>query len=208
MNPPLAPSIPSTRLLKSLLATGLVFSLLGLAACSKQEETPGQKLDEAIEKSQQAASEAVSAMQEMASDAARTASDTLSNAPLNTEAITQEVQAAKDKLRQAQDEARDAAATIRQGASDAAAAVSRAASGAAAVVDEAMSDIAISTRIRTDFARDSELSAIAIGVETTDGVVTLSGQVPTAAACTRAENLAKTAKGVQSVNNELSVQSQ
>jgi osmotically-inducible protein OsmY len=209
MKPPPDIVHPSARLLKGLAAAGVAISLLGLAACGKQEDTPGQKLDKAIEQTQQAASEAVSAMREMASDASRAASEAatsageaIGDAKLDTDAATHQ---AKEKLRQAEAEAREAASAIRDGASEAATAVRRATSDAAAVVDDAFADTAISTRIRTDFARDSELSAIDIGVETNNGVVTLRGEVPTAAARTRAENLAKTAKGVKSVQNELTV---
>ena len=210
MTPLPAPATPTARLLRSLAAVGLATSLLGLAACGKQEETPGQKLDSAIEKTQEAAKDAATAMRDMASDAARAASEAatsagkaIENPKLDPDAAAQQ---AKDKLQQAKDEAREAATALKQGASEAATAVGRAASDAATAVGGALSDSAISARIRTDFARDSELSAIDIGVETNEGVVTLRGQVPTGAAKSRAENLAKTAKGVKSVQNELTVQ--
>ncbi|ARU05619.1 hypothetical protein CCO03_13835 [Comamonas serinivorans] len=215
--PPTAPARPA-RLGQSLTALGLAVGLLALSACSKPEEpTPGQQLDQAIQQTQDAASQAADALRDLAGDAARAASDAAraaneaaASAGAAIETTRQDTASASgkagDALKQAQQDALAAATALRQSASQAATAVSQAASEAAAAVGDALTDSAISARIRADFARDSELSSIDIGVETHDGVVTLRGTVPTAAAKTRADNLAKTAKGVKSVNNVLNVQ--
>ena len=54
-------------------------------------------------------------------------------------------------------------------------------------------------------AKDKDLSAIKIDVDTQNGVVTLSGPAPTATAKQRASEIARTVKGVSSVNNQLTV---
>ena len=53
--------------------------------------------------------------------------------------------------------------------------------------------------------QDKDLSAIKINVDTKDGVVTLSGPAPTAAAKERAAEIAKNVQDVKSVNNNLVV---
>jgi osmotically-inducible protein OsmY len=52
---------------------------------------------------------------------------------------------------------------------------------------------------------DSRLKLLQINVETFKGVVQLSGFVDSAAAAARAVELARTVKGVKSVNNSLIV---
>lgn len=169
------------RLWPLTLAAAVLFSL---AACSKPEEgTPGQQLDRAIDEAKSAASEADAQLKE----------------------ATQDAQAAAQDLKR---HASDAASSISIAASGAASAVRQAASEAAAAVGEALSDTAIAAHIRDDFGRDSELSAVDLGVEANAGVVTLRGKVPTKALRIRAENLARTTKGVGSVVNEIEVPEQ
>ena len=173
------------RLFPVTLATAI---LLSLAACSKDEGTPGQ-LDKAIGEAKDAASDAMRA----ASDADAKLKDAAQDAKT----------AAQDIKRNAS----DAAGAIST-ASDAASAVKHAASEAATAVGEALSDSAIAAHIRDDFGRDSELSTVDIGVEANAGVVTLRGSVPSKALRIRAENLARTTKGVGSVVNEIQVPAQ
>ncbi len=66
-------------------------------------------------------------------------------------------------------------------------------------------DIAITTSISAALAKDPDLSAIKINVDTKDGAVTLNGPAPTAAARDKAATLAKAVKGVMSVDNKLVV---
>ncbi|MDB5742798.1 MAG: transport-associated protein [Polaromonas sp.] len=70
---------------------------------------------------------------------------------------------------------------------------------------EKMDDMAITTAISAGLAKDPELSALKINVDTKDGAVTLNGSAPTPAAVERAGALAKTFNGVQSVSNKLVV---
>jgi osmotically-inducible protein OsmY len=68
-------------------------------------------------------------------------------------------------------------------------------------------DAAITASISSEFAKDADLSAIKIDVDTKGGNVTLYGSAPTAAARDKATTLAKSIKGVASVSNKLTVKS-
>ena len=74
-------------------------------------------------------------------------------------------------------------------------------------VGATMDDVAITASISAELAKDADLSAIKINVDTKNGVVTLNGPAPTAAAKEKATTLAKAVKGVTSVNNMLVVKS-
>ncbi len=68
-------------------------------------------------------------------------------------------------------------------------------------------DAAITASISAEFAKDADLSAIKIDVDTKNGNVTLYGPAPTAAARDKATILAKSIKGVMSVSNKLTIKS-
>jgi osmotically-inducible protein OsmY len=72
-------------------------------------------------------------------------------------------------------------------------------------VKEYTSDAAITTSVKTAFAKDSTVAATAIGVETLDGIVQLSGFAKSAEEKSRAEVLARQASGVKSVRNNIIV---
>ena len=95
----------------------------------------------------------------------------------------------------------DAKAKTEQLASEARAKAESAAASASASADDA----AITASVSTDLAKDPDLSAIKIDVDTKGGVVSLNGPAPNAAAKTRAEEIAKSVKGVTAVNNHLEV---
>ena len=61
----------------------------------------------------------------------------------------------------------------------------------------------ITAAVSTGLAKDPDLSAIKIDVDTKGGQVTLSGPAPNAAAKARAEEIAKSVKGVSAVDNRL-----
>lgn len=96
-------------------------------------------------------------------------------------------------------------AAVKQGAQETAAAATeqgaRATESAAAVLDDA----GITAAVKTALAADPALSALKIAVDTTDGVVRLSGPAPDAVARERAGVLAAAPKGVRSVDNLLTV---
>ena len=64
-------------------------------------------------------------------------------------------------------------------------------------------DMAITASVASGLAKDAELSAIKIDVDTKNGKVTLYGPAPSAAARDRATTIAKSIKGVSSVDNKL-----
>jgi hyperosmotically inducible protein len=70
---------------------------------------------------------------------------------------------------------------------------------------EYASDAAITTSVKTAFAKDSTVAATSIGVETLDGIVQLSGFAKSAEEKSRAEALAKQSNGVKSVRNNIIV---
>lgn len=82
--------------------------------------------------------------------------------------------------------------------------------GAAAAIDTATQtarDAAITTQINADLARDPELSALKINVDTSNGKVVLKGTAPTATAKDRAAAKAMAVAGVIAVDNQLRVDS-
>lgn len=66
-------------------------------------------------------------------------------------------------------------------------------------------DAAITAKIKADFLADPMLKAFQIGVTTTDGVVTLSGEVDSQASIDSSQAIAGGVENVQSVRNELVV---
>lgn len=72
---------------------------------------------------------------------------------------------------------------------------------------ETSADWAITTKVKASIMSDSSLSASArlVSVSTTDGVVTLSGNVPYQADAERLVKIAKKVDGVKSVDNQLVV---
>ena len=99
-------------------------------------------------------------------------------------------QAATDTRNQAESAMQSAENKIEQGANTAKA---------------AMDDAAITAQVSASLAKDPDLSALKIDVDTVDGKVTLNGPAPTTVARDRAETLAKAVAGVTSVNNQLVV---
>jgi len=69
-----------------------------------------------------------------------------------------------------------------------------------------VSDATITAAVNADFAKDSELSALRINVDTHDGRVALYGSAPSEEAKMRAERLAMNEKGVVGVDNKLAVE--
>jgi hyperosmotically inducible protein len=72
-------------------------------------------------------------------------------------------------------------------------------------VEDASTNAAVGGRVKTAFGKDAVLKDTSIDVDTKDGVVTLRGTVPSAAAKTKAEEIASRTKGVTRVVNELVV---
>jgi osmotically-inducible protein OsmY len=106
----------------------------------------------------------------------------------------------------------DTAATVEQKAkevgNDAAAGMEKAkdaTANAAAKMGDKIDDAVITTSVKTELAKDSNLSALAIDVDTAEGRVALKGTAPTTAAKEQATTLAQNVKGVVSVDNQLTI---
>jgi hyperosmotically inducible protein len=76
---------------------------------------------------------------------------------------------------------------------------------AASRAGTAVGDAAITTDVKSKFIIDSKVSAFKIDVDTKDGVVTLSGMVPSKAEADHAELVARDSAGVKSVVNHLRI---
>ena len=76
-----------------------------------------------------------------------------------------------------------------------------------ATTKENVSDAGITAKVKTAFAKDKDVTALAINVDTdSKGVVTLKGNVKSKAEADKAVKIAKDTQGVTSVKNELTVQ--
>lgn len=102
---------------------------------------------------------------------------------------------------QVENKAKEVGAELRAGGEKATGAVAVAGTQTA----DAMRDAAITVEVNARLAKDPDLSAWRIDVDTAAGRVALRGTAPSAAARERASQLAKAVTGVTSVNNELSV---
>lgn len=150
----------SQRILGILGVSALAF---GLAACNQREEpTVGQKLDSAVQQTEQAAAEAKAK--------------------------------AESTLKSAETRVEDGAAKVQSGAQE----MGNATMGA-------VDDATITAQVSAGLAKDPDLSAFKIDVDTRAGAVTLTGPAPNASARERAETIAKGVKGVMSVTNNLKV---
>jgi len=128
-----------------------------------------------------------------ANDDERTAGQKLDGAIATAE---QKAESAKAEASKEAGDAKQAMKEVAQDAKDAS-------KKAADKVSDAVADAAITTRINTELARDPQLSALKINVDTQQGHVALKGKAPTAAARERATSLAAAVQGVSSVDNQL-----
>jgi len=76
---------------------------------------------------------------------------------------------------------------------------------AASTVTAKAQDATITAAVNTELAKDKELSALSIDVDTVDGRVSLRGEAPSDTARSRATGLAASIDGVSSVDNQLTV---
>ncbi len=83
--------------------------------------------------------------------------------------------------------------------------VRRTAQQAGQMIADATADARITAAIKTKFLASHELSALSISVNTTGGIVTLSGAVPTMEAISKAMLLAMETDGVHEVISTLQV---
>ena len=76
---------------------------------------------------------------------------------------------------------------------------------AGSAIADKIDDATITASVSAGLAKDPELSAVKIDVDTKGGTVMLNGPAPTAAAKARAADIARSVKGVNSVENKLEV---
>ena len=98
-----------------------------------------------------------------------------------------------------------AGAEAKQDAKDATASAADSTRQMGATAGDKVDDATITAKVNASLAADKDLSAIKIDVDTQNGVVTLSGPAPSATARERASEIARSVKGVNSVNNQLTV---
>lgn len=99
----------------------------------------------------------------------------------------EKVDVAVDKVKEAAEQARTATGQVAAGAK------------------AAVTDAAITASVKAELARDGELSALSIDVDTSEGRVALRGTAPNATARDRATRLAAAVDGVRAVENQLTV---
>ena len=99
-----------------------------------------------------------------------------------------------------------AVASARSKAGEVAADTRRGAGEAANAIGSKAKDIAITAEVKTRLARDSQLSALDINVDTNEARVVLRGTAPDTAARNQATELARSVDGVLGVDNVLTVQ--
>ena len=114
--------------------------------------------------------------------------------------------AAKNSADQAVAQADDKAHEVGANVKDAARDVAQDAKGGAQQMGDKIDDAVITASVKTEIAKDSELSALKINVDTSGGNVALRGTAPSLAAKEQATTLASGVKGVASVDNQLSIE--
>ena len=77
--------------------------------------------------------------------------------------------------------------------------------GAGTKTGVAIDDATITTKVKASFAKDKEVSATTVHVNTDKGIVRLTGDVKSSAEKAKAERLARDIEGVRAVNNDLVV---
>jgi osmotically-inducible protein OsmY len=111
----------------------------------------------------------------------------------------------KDTTAKAGEKTKDTSAKVGEKTKDAAAKTGEKTKDVAGTTGEAINDTWITTKISADFVNEDTLKGSDINVDTKDHVVTLKGTVPTAAGKARAEEIARTTKGVHRVVNTLTI---
>jgi osmotically-inducible protein OsmY len=182
---------------KPLAAALAAIAVLCLAACDRaaapDDRTVGQKLDRAIDKTQQKLAEAGEKTRETIKE----------NAPK----VEEKLNAAGERIAAATDKVVDKTKEVARDAKDTTVATTRQVQTEVKSGDtgRAMSDSAITASIKTDLIKDPDLSVLKIEVDTKDGVVTLNGLAGNEAARQRAEKMAQSVKGVKEVRNFLTL---
>ena len=191
----------NAKRLTATFATVSLAATLGIAACDRadtaqrdQPATVGQKLDKAIDRTQQKIQEAGDRTAQTLTEAGDKTMQKLSEAGQKTE---QALSTAGEKIAATTSNAvtavKETTATVATSAPT------------PGETSRAVSDAAITASIKTDFLKDPDLSVLRIDVDTKSGVVTLNGLAGDEPARQRAEKMASAVKGVREVRNFLVV---
>jgi osmotically-inducible protein OsmY len=192
---------------------------LSLAACERPQATaandpaaaPGERVEGAIDRTQQRLAEAGDKTQEALSETG--------------EKLQPKLAAAGDRISEAAGkvaaEVREAVRVEEKGPSSATVGTRGEGPGAVSATvttgsrtsvsglpegtRAAVNDAAITTAVKAGFVKDPGLSALRIDVDTSNGVVVLNGIADDAAARDRAAAIARDVKGVREVRNHLAV---
>jgi hyperosmotically inducible periplasmic protein len=108
---------------------------------------------------------------------------------------------------QAQSRSSQAVSEAKQDAREAVQDAKQAGKQASEQAGGAVNDAVITASVNAGLAKDKNLSALKIDVDTSGGRVALHGTAPDAASRDRATEIAQTVKGVVSVDNQLTVAS-
>lgn len=203
--------------MKALTVVGTLAAALALTACSPADE--GRTDTSARPGSEQRAGDSSNATVEGSRDASGssgtdTAAGTMVNRPADAapsvpgrqDAVvtgTPQVGGTAERAGQATENAAEKAGNAMQNAGERA--MDATARGADAATD-AVADAAITASVNAELARDEQLSAMRINVDTENSRVTLSGTAPSQEAVQRATQLAQKVRGVKEVENELKVE--
>ena len=142
--------------------------------------TVGQKIDNALDKTQQKLSEAGQKTEQKLDEAGQKISAATDRAVASTKEAATDVKNATIAT------ANDVRTEVNTGQTG-----------------RAIDDTAITASVKTDLLKDPDLSVLKIDVETRDGVVTLNGLAGNLDARKRAEKMASSVKGVREVRNFL-----
>jgi hyperosmotically inducible periplasmic protein len=115
------------------------------------------------------------------------------------------VDKAEAKTKEAAKETKDATVKGAEKTKDAAAMAGEKTKDAVTTTGEVINDAWITSKISADFVNEDTLKGSDINVDTKDHVVTLKGTVASAAGKARAEEIAKTTKGVKRVVDTLTI---
>ena len=184
----------NSRSLMARLFTASFFATLALAGCDRtgtasrdDSRTVGQKLDSAVDRTQQKLAQAGDKTAQTLSEASDKTIQKVSEAGQKTE---QALTTAGEKVVAKTSEAMSTVAATVTPSPD---------------TSRGLTDAAITASIKTDFLKDPDLSVLKIDVDTKGGVVTLNGLTGDEPARQRAEKMASAIKGVKEVRNFLVV---
>jgi hyperosmotically inducible protein len=174
------------------LAAASLAALLALAGCGERgdDQTVGQK-DPAVERGAQSTRSAKQEARDSTGTARQKAGDGAT--------------ATRDKTTEAADASRSAAADTGTSVMGASRDARDQAFGSSGSAERKPDDSRITSMVLKGLKADKELNPLRIDVDSREGVVTLSGSVPSAAARARASEIARGVKDVRSVNDQLTL---